>query len=117
MLPAGKCRSAEGPRGLGAQRRDGAGTAAGGRLAARALPATPTPDAPFPQSVASTRWMLQDEMRLRNTDCDNCIIGTMFAAQYLACLCWVSSRAEGRGGGGGGVSPTPGPGFCSSRWT
>ena len=43
----------------------------------------------FPQSVASTRWMLQDEMRLRNTECDNCIIGTMFAAQYLACLCWV----------------------------
>ncbi len=49
------------------------------------------PNFTFPtQSVASTRWMLQDEMRLQNTECDNCIIGTMFAAQYLACLCWVS---------------------------
>ena len=27
--------------------------------------------------------------RLQNTQCDNCIIGTMIAAQYLACCCWV----------------------------
>jgi hypothetical protein len=26
----------------------------------------------FPQSVASTRWMIQDEMQLQNTKCDNC---------------------------------------------
>ena len=44
----------------------------------------------FGQSVASTRWGIQDEMHLQNTKCDNCIIGTMIAAQYLACLCWVS---------------------------
>lgn len=25
----------------------------------------------FPQSVASTRWLLQDEMHVRNTPCDN----------------------------------------------
>ncbi|KDD74876.1 hypothetical protein H632_c1016p0, partial [Helicosporidium sp. ATCC 50920] len=49
----------------------------------------------FTQSVASTRWMLQDEMKLRNTDCDNCIIGTMFAAQYLACLCWIAACISG----------------------
>ncbi|RMZ55267.1 hypothetical protein APUTEX25_005545 [Auxenochlorella protothecoides] len=49
----------------------------------------------FPQSVASTRWMLQDEMRLQNTECDNCIIGTMFAAQYLACLCWIAACISG----------------------
>ncbi len=29
----------------------------------------------FAQSVASTRWLLQDEMRIANTKCDNCIIG------------------------------------------
>lgn len=40
----------------------------------------------FPQSVASTRWLLQDEMRIMNTQCDNCIIGTMIAMQYLSCL-------------------------------
>lgn len=34
----------------------------------------------FAQSVASTRWMVQDEMHLRNTQCDNCIIGTMIGA-------------------------------------
>jgi hypothetical protein len=29
----------------------------------------------FAQSVASTRWMIQDELRLETTKCDNCIIG------------------------------------------
>ena len=29
----------------------------------------------FTQSVASTRWMIQDEQRIQNTKCDNCLIG------------------------------------------
>ena len=29
----------------------------------------------FTQSVASTRWMIQDELRVQNTQCDNCLIG------------------------------------------
>jgi hypothetical protein len=49
----------------------------------------------FPQSVASTRWMLQDEMRLRNTKCDNCIIGTLFVSRYLACICWCAAVVSG----------------------
>ncbi|KAL4420302.1 hypothetical protein ABPG77_001392 [Micractinium sp. CCAP 211/92] len=49
----------------------------------------------FAQSVASTRWGIQDEMHLQNTQCDNCIIGTMIAAQYLACLCWIAACISG----------------------
>lgn len=30
----------------------------------------------FAQSVAATRWAIQDELRLQTTPCDNCIIGT-----------------------------------------
>lgn len=30
----------------------------------------------FAQSVAATRWGIQDELRLQTTQCDNCIIGT-----------------------------------------
>ena len=30
----------------------------------------------FAQSVAATRWLIQDELRLQTTSCDNCIIGT-----------------------------------------
>lgn len=44
----------------------------------------------FGQSVASTRWLIQDEMHIRNTQCDNCIIGTMIFFQYLSCICSVS---------------------------
>lgn len=68
----------------------------------------------FAQSVASTRWLLQDEMRIANTKCDNCIIGmfnrvitvavafkptllpgTMIALQYLACLFWILACITG----------------------
>lgn len=49
----------------------------------------------FAQSVASTRWMIQDELRIQNTQCDNCIIGTMIAAQYLACLCSIAACLTG----------------------
>lgn len=41
----------------------------------------------FTQSVASTRWMLQDEMHIANTKCDNCLIGTAFFCGYLSCIC------------------------------
>lgn len=37
----------------------------------------------FAQSVASTRFMIQDEMRLETTPCDNCIIGTMIFLQVM----------------------------------
>ena len=42
----------------------------------------------FPQSVASTRFMIQDEMRLETTKCDNCIIGTMIALQVRGSYCF-----------------------------
>ncbi|CAN4108992.1 unnamed protein product [Withania somnifera] len=41
----------------------------------------------FANSVASTRFMLQDEFNLQTTKCDNCIIGFMFCLQQLACIC------------------------------
>jgi hypothetical protein len=40
----------------------------------------------FAQSVASTRWMIQDEMQLQNTKCDNCLIATTVALQYISCI-------------------------------
>ncbi|CAD7697166.1 unnamed protein product [Ostreobium quekettii] len=41
----------------------------------------------FGTSVAVTRWMIQDELHIQNTQCDNCIIGTMIFFQQLACIC------------------------------
>lgn len=49
----------------------------------------------FPQSVASTRWMLQDEMRIHNTKCDTAIVSVMICAQYLACCCWLAACITG----------------------
>ncbi|CAL8465263.1 g4798 [Coccomyxa elongata] len=49
----------------------------------------------FTQSVASTRWMIQDEMRIQNTQCDNCLIGCMIAMQYVACLCNIAACLSG----------------------
>jgi len=43
----------------------------------------------FGMSVATTRWMIQDELHIQNTQCDNCIIGTMIFLQQLACVCNV----------------------------
>ncbi|XP_052170955.1 uncharacterized protein LOC127787122 [Diospyros lotus] len=40
----------------------------------------------FANSVASTRFMLQDEFNIQTTKCDNCIIGFMFCLQQLACI-------------------------------
>ncbi|GLI59287.1 hypothetical protein VaNZ11_001140 [Volvox africanus] len=41
----------------------------------------------FAQSVATTRWMIQDELQVETTKCDKCIIGTMIFLQYLRCVC------------------------------
>lgn len=49
----------------------------------------------FAQSVASTRWMIQDELGIQNTQCDNCIIGTMIAMQYFACICSIAACLTG----------------------
>ena len=38
--------------------------------------------------------MFQTAKRCCCRQCDNCIIGTMIAAQYLACICWVSRLAQ-----------------------
>ncbi|KAI5647216.1 hypothetical protein M9H77_33221 [Catharanthus roseus] len=43
----------------------------------------------FANSVASTRFMLQDEFNIQTTKCDNCIIGFMFCLQQLACICSI----------------------------
>ncbi|KAL2635989.1 hypothetical protein R1flu_007468 [Riccia fluitans] len=40
----------------------------------------------FSNSVASTRWLLQDEFNIQTTKCDNCIIGFMVCLQQLACI-------------------------------
>lgn len=49
----------------------------------------------FAQSVAATRWAIQDELRLQTTQCDNCIIGTMICASYFACLCSIAACLTG----------------------
>ncbi|KQK23913.1 uncharacterized protein LOC100839343 isoform X2 [Brachypodium distachyon] len=40
----------------------------------------------FGNSVASTRFLLQDEFNIQTTKCDNCIIGFMFCLQQVACI-------------------------------
>ncbi|KAL3499314.1 hypothetical protein ACH5RR_038407 [Cinchona calisaya] len=40
----------------------------------------------FGNSVASTRFLLQDEFNIQTTQCDNCIIGFMFCLSQLACI-------------------------------
>ncbi|KAJ3682038.1 hypothetical protein LUZ60_014611 [Juncus effusus] len=40
----------------------------------------------FGNSVASTRFLLQDEFNIQTTQCDNCIIGFMFCLQQIACI-------------------------------
>nr|XP_043608577.1 leucine-rich repeat extensin-like protein 2 [Erigeron canadensis] len=40
----------------------------------------------FGNSVASTRFMLQDEFNIKTTKCDNCIIGCMVCLQQVACI-------------------------------
>lgn len=40
----------------------------------------------FGNSVATTRFMLQDEFNIQTTKCDNCIIGCMICLQQVACI-------------------------------
>ncbi|KAK6239809.1 hypothetical protein QUC31_005278, partial [Theobroma cacao] len=40
----------------------------------------------FSNSVASTRFLLQDEFNIQTTKCDNCIIGFMFCLAQIACI-------------------------------
>ncbi|KAH9621851.1 hypothetical protein KSS87_014459 [Heliosperma pusillum] len=40
----------------------------------------------FANSVASTRFMLQDQFNIQTTQCDNCIIGFMFCLNQVACI-------------------------------
>ncbi|GMH29755.1 hypothetical protein Nepgr_031598 [Nepenthes gracilis] len=49
----------------------------------------------FGNSVASTRFMLQDEFNIQTTQCDNCIIGFMFCLQQLACICSIIALIAG----------------------
>ena len=42
-------------------------------------------------SVAVTRWMIQDEMRIQNSPCDNCLLATMLFMQQLACMCQLAA--------------------------
>lgn len=39
----------------------------------------------FPNSVAVTRFLIQDEMQIGNTQCDNCLIFSMFCEQSARC--------------------------------
>ena len=48
----------------------------------------------FPNSVLATRYLLQDEMQLENTKCDNCLFSTMVALQGLACVCYIAAIFE-----------------------
>ncbi|XP_062201490.1 uncharacterized protein LOC133904018 [Phragmites australis] len=41
----------------------------------------------FCSSVASTRFLLQDEFNIQTTQCESCIISFMFLLQQLACIC------------------------------
>ncbi|KAK4365404.1 hypothetical protein RND71_016762 [Anisodus tanguticus] len=49
----------------------------------------------FGNSVGSTRFRLQDELNIKTTKCDNCIIGTMVVLGYLACLCRILALVTG----------------------
>ncbi|KAG0574645.1 hypothetical protein KC19_VG279500 [Ceratodon purpureus] len=41
----------------------------------------------FSIAVQTTRMLIQDELQLRNSLCDNFIIGAMVCLQYLNCVC------------------------------
>eukprot|EP00210_Caulerpa_lentillifera_P006906 g6603.t1 len=46
-------------------------------------------------AVSSTRWLIQDELRIQNSQCDNCILTTTFLLQQLACICRLAARVTG----------------------
>mmetsp|Transcript_2487 Transcript_2487/g.5152 ORF Transcript_2487/g.5152 Transcript_2487/m.5152 type:complete len:324 (-) Transcript_2487:393-1364(-) len=43
----------------------------------------------FPTSVIATRFMIQDELLIQNTKCDNCLMAFTFCMQQLACICTI----------------------------
>lgn len=45
----------------------------------------------FPNSVLATRYLLQDEMQIRDTKCDSCLIQTVIFLQGLACICHIAA--------------------------
>ncbi|KAK8658093.1 hypothetical protein V6N13_036305 [Hibiscus sabdariffa] len=51
----------------------------------------------FGNSVASTRFLLQDEFNIQTTKCDNCIIGFMFCLQQIACIFSIVAMIVGSG--------------------
>ncbi|PRQ17624.1 hypothetical protein RchiOBHm_Chr7g0197021 [Rosa chinensis] len=50
----------------------------------------------FGQSVASTRFLLQDEFNIQTTQCDNCIIAFMVCLRHFACIFSIVARLVGR---------------------
>ena len=49
----------------------------------------------FPSAMATTRFMIQDEQRVMNTQCDNCLIGFMLLTQQIAfCLRCVAMASQ-----------------------
>ncbi len=49
----------------------------------------------FPSAVATNRFMIQDEMRVENTKCDNFIIGFMLCLNQLACIFRIAAMISG----------------------
>lgn len=43
----------------------------------------------FPTSVIATRFMIQDELLIQNSKCDNCLMAFTFCMQQLACICTI----------------------------
>ena len=39
--------------------------------------------------------MIQDELRIQNSTCDNCILATMLFLQQLACICQLAACITG----------------------
>jgi hypothetical protein len=56
----------------------------------RPRPAPHRPAAAPPPRLTAPSAPPQDEMHLQNTKCDNCLIGTMIALQYISCVVSVS---------------------------
>ena len=49
----------------------------------------------FPSAVATNRFMIQDEQRVENTQCDNTIIGFMLCLNQLACIFRCAAMISG----------------------
>jgi hypothetical protein len=43
----------------------------------------------FPTSVIVTRFMIQDDLLIQNSKCDNCLMAFTFCMQQLACICTI----------------------------